>query len=327
MNAGRQPAVAALRDYRNPFAAVGEATVNVLAACHAASVHEEFTAVTECVFHGIRIEILVYVSDAFRTHLIMPAAESLGLDRPVILHPALMVDDVNVKVAEASAAGPDKAVKSLYLIKKVADTGRFGQRAEEPYWSGHPVASLQNYIADFAVLDAFSQLFESPAVTGHQPYANLEVLGLGLFGKLKHPPAGWAVNCDRLFHKDVKAFLYRVGEMYPAKSRRRCEDCDIARAQAIHRVLVSIEANELAVLRHIHLIGKIFLQVIITAFKAILEYVGHSNELDWTLFDGQSVFRRPGAPAAAADQDHINSIVLPGVNSWRYSGKSRGRGD
>ena len=60
----------------------------------------------------------------------------------------------------------------------------------------------------------------------------------------------------RLLHEDVQALLDRVGELDPAERRRRGEDDDVAGLQAIHRLLVGVEADELAVLRHVDLVAE-----------------------------------------------------------------------
>jgi len=49
----------------------------------------------------------------------MPAAISLRLDRPVILDPAGFIDVVNIEIAEATTARPQKAMEILDLIEKL----------------------------------------------------------------------------------------------------------------------------------------------------------------------------------------------------------------
>ena len=143
-------------------------------------VEEKLRAVGIRVFHRIRIEILVHVGDAFGTQLVMAAAQRLGLDRPLVFHPSEMIDDVDIKVVEAAAAGPDEAVEALHLVEQVADAGRFGKRGEISAGPMHPVTPLENDLADLAVMDALGQFLERPAVTRHQSHADLEVLGGGV---------------------------------------------------------------------------------------------------------------------------------------------------
>ena len=80
-----------------------------------------------------------------------------------------------------------------------------------------------------------------------------------------------AVGDERLFHEDIQAFLDRVAEMHPAESQRRGEDGDVARLQAIHGVLVAVEADELAVVRHIHFVGVLGLQRLEAVVQARFE--------------------------------------------------------
>src|SRR5205823_14011576 len=113
--AGGQPAVVGLRDNRHAFAAMRVAGVNVVATIDAASIHHELAAIREGVFHRIRVEILVHADAAATALAIMPTAERLGLHRPGVLHPAEMVNVVDVKVAEAPSARPQKTVEALDL--------------------------------------------------------------------------------------------------------------------------------------------------------------------------------------------------------------------
>jgi hypothetical protein len=178
---------------------------------------------------------------------------------------------------------------------------------------------LENEVADFAVLDALSQLLERPAVTGHQSHADFEVLGRGLFAELDHPPAGRAIHGDRFLHEDVQALLDGVSEMHPAERRWRCKDSDIARTQTIHRLLVGVEAHELAIFWHIHPVPvPIVKQVLVAAGQPTLEDIGHGDELDRAVLDGHSVARRTGAPAAAADQGELDGIALPRVDTRNH---------
>src|ERR1051326_8431954 len=98
---------------------MGVAGVDIVASRHAASVHVELGAVGEGVFHRVIVEVLVHGSAA-----IMPGADGLGLDWPGILHPAQMVDVMNVKVAEAPAARPNKAMEPLNLPEQFAGFAR-----------------------------------------------------------------------------------------------------------------------------------------------------------------------------------------------------------
>ena len=107
----------------------------------------------------------------------MPAAQRLRLHRPLVLHPSQMIDQVDIKVVEAASARPDETVEALHLVEQVGDTGRFGRREEISARAVHPVTPLQNNLADLAIVDTVSQFLHRPAVTRHEPYPHLEVLG------------------------------------------------------------------------------------------------------------------------------------------------------
>src|SRR5205814_760544 len=112
VSTGGQPAVIRLRNDCHAFAAMRVTGVNVIASIDAASIHHELAAVSERVFHRVGVEILVHAQAAATALAIVPAAKRLGLDRPGVLHPAEMVNVVDVKVADAPAARPQETVEA-----------------------------------------------------------------------------------------------------------------------------------------------------------------------------------------------------------------------
>ena len=109
----------------------------------------------------VGVEVLVDVVAA-----IMAAAQRLGLDRPGVLHPAAMVDDVDVEVAEAAAAGPEEAVEAPNLVGHFGDVGRLRRRLHRSDRAVHAVAAHQNEVADFAVVDALGQFLRARGCDG-----------------------------------------------------------------------------------------------------------------------------------------------------------------
>src|SRR5579862_3693077 len=97
----------------------------------------------------------------------MAAAQRLCLDGPLIFHPSEMIDDVDIEITEASAAGPDEAVETLHLVEQVADPIGFGKRREISNGTVHPVTPLHDDWSDLAVMDTLGQFLERPAVTRH----------------------------------------------------------------------------------------------------------------------------------------------------------------
>ena len=121
-----------------------------------------------------------------------------------------------------------------------------------PDRAAHAVGAQQDQVADLAVLDALVQFLPGFAVPNHQAHAHLEVLFVGLLGQREHLARGGPVHGHGLLHEHVQPLLDGVGEVHPAERRRRGKDGDVARLQAIHGLLVTVKAKELAVRGHIH---------------------------------------------------------------------------
>ena len=99
------------------------------------------------------------------------------------------------------------------------------------------------------------QFLERLAVARHQADADLQSLLLRLLRQRIHFLRARTVGDQRFLHEDIQPLFDRVFEMHPAESERRGEDRDVARLQAIHRLLVAVEADEFAIVRHIHAVG------------------------------------------------------------------------
>ena len=173
--------------------------------------------------------------------------------------------------------------------------------------------------------DPLGQLLHRTAVPRHQPDADLEVFLTRLFGEFQHLAGRRAVRGQWLFHEDVEPLLDGVAEMQPAKSQRRGEDRNVARLQAVHRLLVGVEADELTLLGHIDPIAERPLDVAIAAVEAILEYVGHGHQLDRAAVDRHGIASRATAAAAAADQGYLDRVVFGSMNVRDHRG-CQGRG-
>src|SRR5439155_7755642 len=104
-------AIVAVRDDREAFGAMSIARVHIVAPVDAASVHVHLGAVSEGVFDGISIKILIDVRSALGADLVVAPAEGLRFDRPRILHPAEMINVMDVKIIETAAAGPEEAME------------------------------------------------------------------------------------------------------------------------------------------------------------------------------------------------------------------------
>ena len=235
-----------------------------------------------------------------------------------------MINVVDVKVAKTPAAGPNKTVEVLNLPEQFTWFAGPFFRKRRSHRPMHPVAAQQNEIADFAILDALMQFLERPAVARHQSHAHFQVFRRRLLGELEHPAGSRAVRRQRFFHENVQPLLNGVSKMHPTKRQWRRKDRDVAGLQTVHRLPVCVEANELAVCGHIHLAGAVTAQSVITGLEAVIEDVGHGDELDRDAFYIQSICRGTGTAAAAADQGDLDAVVPGGVNARnRHAGQGR----
>src|SRR5690606_8203494 len=200
----RRP-VTLLRDERHAFAAMGIAGELVVAARHAAAIHEQLRAVGKRVFDRVVVEVLID-----RIAAEVAAAAGLRANRPGIFHPATLVDVVNVEVAIRAAAGPQKAVETLYLVHQLADVVGLRSGREGRHWTVHAIGAQGDEVAHLAVLDALAKLAARDAVTAHQADANLQILLLSFFVQRQHALAGRTIDRNRLLHEDVYALFDRI---------------------------------------------------------------------------------------------------------------------
>ncbi len=191
-----------------------------------------------------------------------------------------------------------------------------------------PVGPQERQVADLAVLDTFEQLAARGAMPAHQADADLEVLGPRFLGQLQHLTRARPVHRDRLLHEDVEALLDGVGEMHPAEGRRRGQDHHIARPETIHRFLVGVEVDELAVVGNVHLLAQRPLQVAVAVLQTIRENVGHGDELGRAVLALEGVLGGAGAAAAASDQSYLDSLAGACVDVWDgQAGQGRRHGE
>src|SRR6266511_3408360 len=160
---------------------------------------------------------------------------------------------------------------------------------------------------------------------GLNSHADFEVLGLGLSGKLKHAFACRPVHGHGFFHEHIEAFLNRVGEMHPTKRWRRCQDHNVTWFQAVHRLLVSVEAEKSPVLGYLHFCGKLPRDCRVLFTEALWKHVGHGDELGASALDRQRISRGIRAASTATDEGDLQGIAFRSVNV-RNSDSRQGRG-
>ena len=219
-------------------------------------------------------------------------------------------------------------MEPLDLVQQLADAFGLGSGQGGADGSGLAVGPQHDDVADLAVLDPVEQFLPRLAVAAHQADADLEVLLLRLFAQGQHPAGRRAVDRDRLLHEGVDALLDRVAEVDPAEGRRRGEDDDVARLEAVHRLLVAVEADELVVAADFDLVAVFLLELFIASVEPVLEDVGHGDELDGACLVESALLGRAGAAAAAADQGHADRVVLGRVDHRHGNARQRrGRRD
>ncbi len=91
-----------------------------------------------------------------------------------------------------------------------------------------------------------------------------------------------------------------------AEARRRGQDDQVD--VRIDGLLVSVEADELAIVRHVDAISLFVLQRRQAAFEPVAKGVGHGHQLD-VAGGGQGLIGGAGSAAAAADQRDLDLVV------------------
>ncbi len=102
-----------------------------------------------------------------------------------------MIDDVNVKIAVTSAAGPDETVEALDLIRDLGNVLWLDRREAGGHRRAFAIAAHQYDFAQLTAMDAISQLLQMTSMTGHETHAHFQVLGGSLVCQIEHPAAKW----------------------------------------------------------------------------------------------------------------------------------------
>ena len=135
--------------------------------------------------------------------------------------------------------------------------------------------------------------------------ADFQVFLLGFLRGGQHLADTLAVDGHRLLHKNIFALLDRLGKMDRSEARRSRQDYHVGHADGF---FVGIETDELVLVLHVRLQAVIFLQPLEAAVHAILEGIGHGDELD-VARRAEGLVGRSGATAAAADQRHLDRVT------------------
>src|SRR5258708_6098965 len=91
---------------------------------------------------------------------------------------------------------------------------------------------------------------------------------------------------------------------------------------------VSVEADDLAFLRHVHLRSEAAAQLPMAVAQLRGENVGHGDEFDGAVLDAKRIFHGARAASAASHQRELNRIVLLCMYVREgHSGQGRNPGD
>ncbi len=164
----------------------------------------------------------------------------------------------------------------------------------------------------------------------HQAHADLQVALDRLGRQVEHLAGARAVDGRRLFHEDIEVLGNCIAELNPAKRGRGRQQHDVSRLEAVHRLLVTVEADELAVIGDVDLqvTFAVGFEVLVTVGELLGEDVGHGDQLRGAGRGRQGVLGRPRSASAASDQRQLNRIALARIQARQNGiGQSRRRRD
>jgi hypothetical protein len=104
--------------------------------------------------------------------------------------------------------------------------------------------------------------------------ADLEILPFGLLGGGHDLAKAGRVHADGFLHEDVFALLDRLLEHHRAEARGRGQNRHIALGDGL---LVTVEAEELTVGRHVHVVAVLVAKLAQRTGQPVLMHVGHGH--------------------------------------------------
>jgi hypothetical protein len=124
----------------------------------------------------------------------------------------------------------------------------------------HPVRADQLDVAQGAVADPLDQGLARGRMAGHQPGGDLQVLLLRRFARADNPLDAARIGREILLHEHVDALFDRIFQVRAAERGVRGQHRDVARAEAIDRMPIGVEAQESSLLRHVDVVAEQFAQ-------------------------------------------------------------------
>ena len=217
---------------------------------------------------------------------------------------------MNVVVAEDSTTGPEEVVEPLDLPEEFGRVlGHTGKEVEIMHRVVLAVGPERDQFTSLACLQPVEE-FSSPwAVAAHQADADLEFLLVGFRRQIDDPPGARPIDCNRLLHEDMEAFLDRILKMRRPERGRGGEDRDVAGPKGVNCLFVGFKADEHPLVRHIDPVRMLGPKVPPDDLGPPLHDVSKGHELQRRLNDCQGIGRRTTPSATTADQGNLNRIA------------------
>ncbi len=148
------------------------------------------------------------------------------------------------------------------------------------------------------------------------------------FTQPENPLNASRVGRKGFFHEHVHALRNRILQMRGTKGRVRGQQDDIAGAQAVDRVSVSIEAEKAPVRRHVHERTILRAEGVMGAVELALDEVGHCGEFRRPARGLERIGHGAGAASAATDERQADGVVIARVNPGnRHAGQCGSAGE
>ena len=219
-------------------------------------------------------------------------------------------------------------MKPLQLPEHLVHVATAGREVEIVHGVVLPVAAKRDQLARFAVAQPLKEFAAAVAVAAHQTDSNLHALLVGLSREVEHAPGARPIDGDWLLHEGVHALFDGIGEHRRPKRRRRREQGDVARPQAVEGLLVGLEADEDPVVGHVDPLLELLLDRPLHDLGPVGEHIGERHHTRLAPRHGERVDRRPAPTAAAADDRDANLVAAGSMHpGQREAGERRGSGD
>ncbi len=137
------------------------------------------------------------------------------------------------------------------LVGQLALAGALGAQTDRRV---HPVGAAGDHLADGAVVNLLDGLLEGLVVAAHQTAGDLEVLLLGGLAGLQDAAHAGGVDAERLLHEDMAALRHGVFDVDWPEGRRRGQQDDASRGDAVDRLAVGVGTEELPVAGNVDLV-------------------------------------------------------------------------